>query len=207
MAYTFFKFNIIPLFRLKIKRIEGLENIPRQGNYILAANHNAWIDSPYIWAVLTKVINEKIYAVAATKKFRWMGAIPIDPKNKAKTVDLFVDLLKKGKIVAIFPEGNSNPNKILREPKTGVARLALRSKLPVIPIGIKGTKGRTFIPGLLRFFFTPARPTITVGRPMTFPEFYGQTENEYLLHKVSRLIMQEISKLCGKKMPPEDISL
>jgi len=207
LAYTFFKFNVIPLLRLKIKGIEGLENIPQQSNFIIAANHNAWIDSPFIWAALTKVINKKIYAVAATKKFKWMGAIPIDPKNKAKTVDIFVDLIKKGKIVAIFPEGNSNSERTLREPKTGVARLALRSGRPVIPIGIKGTKGRTFIPGILRFFLTPARPTIKVGRPMTFPEFYGQREDEYLLHKVSRLIMAEISQLCGKKMPPEDVSL
>lgn len=207
MAYTFFKLNIIPLLRLKIKKVEGLENIPRQGNYILAINHNAWIDSPFIWAAVTKVINEKIYAVAATKKFKWMGAIPIDPKNKAKTVDIFVDLLKKRKIVAIYPEGNSNPHKILREPKTGVARLALRSQAPVIPIGIKGTKGVTFIGGILRFFLTPWKAEIKIGRPMTFPEFYGQTEDEYLLHKVARLIMAEISKLCGKKMPAEDISL
>jgi len=207
LAYTFFKFNIIPLFRLKIKKVEGLENIPRQGNFILAANHNAWIDSPFFFSALTRVIKEKIYVVAATKKFRWLGAIPIDPKNKAKTVDLFVDLLKKGRIVAIFPEGNSNPDKILREPKTGVARLALRSKCPVIPMGIKGTKGVSFISGLWRFFFTPWRAEIKIGRPMTFPEYYGQVENEYLLHKVARLIMQEISKLCGKKMPPEDISL
>lgn len=187
--------------------MEGLENIPRQGNYILAINHNAWIDSPFLWAALTKVIKEKIYAVAATKKFRWLGGIPIDPKNKAKTVDLFVDLLKKGRIVAIFPEGNSNPDKTLREPKTGVARMALRSKAPVIPIGIKGTKGVSFVTGILRFFFTPWRITIKIGRPMTFPEYYGQVEDEYLLHKVARLIMAEISKLCGKKMPPEDISL
>ena len=207
MAYTFFKFNIIPLLRLKIKRVEGLENIPRQGNFILAGNHNAWIDSPFFFATLTRVIKEKIYAVAATKKFKWLGAIPIDPKNKEKTVDLFVDLLKKGRIAAIFPEGNSNPAKTLREPKTGVARLALRSRLPVIPMGIKGTKGVSFVSGILRFFFTPSRATIKIGRPMTFQEFYGQKEDEYLLHKVTRLIMEEISELCGKKMPREDISL
>lgn len=207
MAYTFFKFNIIPLLRLKIKKVEGLENIPRQGNFILAANHNAWIDSPFFFATLTRVIKEKIYVVAATNNFKWLGAIPIDPKNKAKTVDIFMDLLKKGRIVAIFPEGNSNPDKTLREPKTGVARLALRSKLPVIPLGIKGTKGVTFIGGILRFFFTPWKAEIKIGRPMTFPEYYGQAEEEHIWHKVARLIMQEISNLSGKKMPPENQGL
>jgi 1-acyl-sn-glycerol-3-phosphate acyltransferase len=94
------------------------------------------------------------------------------------------EYLKSGKIVVIYPEGDTNKKKELKKGKTGVAELLLKSKVPVIPVGIykleKTSKWR-----------------IKIGKPITLEQFKNTND----LEMITNTIMKEISKLCQKSYP------
>ena len=157
-----------------------MENLPANQNFIIAANHNTWIDPVYFVSNLTKVIKKRIYFIAGSKKYFGLGIITINKKNKKKTVDKALSYLKRGRIIFLFVEGRSNPTKTLNKPKTGAARLALRSRQPVIPAGIIGTRGNSALGSLFWEFIWPKKVTLKIGRPLTFEKYYGRAETKEL---------------------------
>ena len=110
--------------------------------------------------------------------------------NKAKKY------LKDGRILMIFPEGGRSKDGKLKKAYNGIALLALKSKVPVIPAGIIGAdkvlpKGK-YLP---RF----KRCEVKIGKPMHFNKFYNKKINKQILDVVTREIMKEIGKLIGQK--------
>lgn len=182
-------------------KITGTENIPN-GNYIIAANHASYIDSAIILAIFWKHTNKKIWFIAKKEHFdkKWKakihslaGAVPIDRKNGQETIAWATNELTKGNIIAIHPEGTRTLTGKLLRGKTGIARMALQAKVPVIPVGIKGTfeilpKGKT-IP-------KPGRIEIKIGKPIRFQD----EENNYeTLRKTTDQIMKKIAELTGQE--------
>ena len=127
----------------------------------------------------------------------YVGAIPLDRKKGGKqALKIALNLLNKGKLVIIYPEGTRTFTGRLQKAKTGVARLALQSKAPVIPIGLVGTfeilpKGK-YLPKM-------KRAEISIGKPMQFPQHYDKKINKRILNKVTVSIMKEIAKLSRQK--------
>lgn len=200
MAYPLFQYNILLLLRRRVKRVEGLENLPAEGAYLFAANHNSWIDAPVIGAYLAKRIRQKFYFIASSRKWGWIrvGTIAIQRNNRGRVLDEALGLLTRGRVIGVFPEGKSNAKPELLPGKTGIARLALRSRLPVVPIGVQGTKGVGILPALFHFWLWWQAMTIIIGKPMTFPDDYGKPETHVQLYSVTDRIMLEIAKLSGK---------
>jgi len=98
--------------------------------------------------------------------------------------------------MGVYPEGTRTLTGKLQRAKTGVARLALAAKVPVLPIGLTNTfkilpKGK-WIP---RF----GRADVNIGKLMYFDEYYGKENNKKTLRLVTTKIMKEIAKLCGQK--------
>jgi 1-acyl-sn-glycerol-3-phosphate acyltransferase len=99
----------------------------------------------------------------------------------------------------IYPEGTRTLTGKLNRAKTGVARLALQAKVPVVPMGLTNTfkilpKGK-WIPkfGL--------KSDITIGKPMYFDKYYGKDDDKKTLRKITTLIMREIARLSRQKYP------
>ncbi|MFC1704864.1 lysophospholipid acyltransferase family protein, partial [Nanoarchaeota archaeon] len=103
-----------------------------------------------------------------------------------------INYLKSGEPIGIFPEGHRSYSDKMREGKTGAARLALTARVPVIPIGIEGSKKvlplGAFWPRLKRF-------TINVGKPIYFDKYYGKENDKKTLRLVTNKIMKQVSKL------------
>lgn len=136
-----------------------------------------------------------------SKKWGAFGTLPIDLNNKHQILDVAVERLQQGFPVVIFPEGNSNKNPELRTGKTGAARLALRTGLPVVPVGIRGTRGIKAWRGAL-WFFSFWRPChVVIGEPVTFPKTELSDNDETVLQQTTTEIMRRISELSGKPMP------
>ncbi len=131
-------------------RIEGaLDEIPREGPVILAANHISNADAVILGAWLTKSLGRRIHWLGKKEMFDWPvvgyvarngGIHPVD--RGAADVDAFRTaerVLREGHILMIFPEGTRSPTGELQKPKDGLAMLALRTGAPIVPIGISNT--------------------------------------------------------------------
>ncbi len=205
MVYFIIKNTLCVIINLYIKKVNGLENVPKKGAFIVAANHASYMDHMILQTIMAKKFNLLLHFLAKIEHFRgvqrfwhkYVGAIPLDREKGGKgALRTAVNFLKKGKIIAIYPEGTRTLTGKLQRAKTGVARLALSAKVPVLPIGLTGTfkilpKGK-IIP---RF----KRATVNIGKPMYFNEYYGKENNKKVLRLVTTKLMKEIARLTGKE--------
>jgi 1-acyl-sn-glycerol-3-phosphate acyltransferase len=206
MVYPLAKKIIPPIIKLWIKEVNGLQNVPKKGAFIVAANHASYMDHFIIMSTLVPYLNKKIHHLAKKEHFdnifkkiwhTYVGAVPLDRKNGGKeALKWAIKALRKGKIIAIHPEGTRSLTGRLQKGKTGVAQLALIAKVPVIPIGLIGTfeilpKGK-YIPKF-------KKATMNIGKPMYFPEYYYKKINKKILREVTNRVMKEIAKLCKQK--------
>ncbi len=205
MVYLIAKLTIIPLVKLWVRKVNGTENLP-EGAFIVAANHASYMDHLIIASYVISHLNRKVHFLAKKEHFdnifkkawhNYGGAIPLDRQSgDKKALKWAIKALKEGKIIAIHPEGTRSLTGKLQKAKTGVARLALLSKAPVIPIGLIGTfeilpKGK-YIPKL-------KKAVMNIGKPLYFPEYYNKKINKKMLREVTYKIMKEIAKLCKQK--------
>jgi len=140
-------------------RVEGaIDDIPKEGPVILAANHASNADAVILGAWLTERLGRRIHWLGKKEMFDWPivgwvfrngGVHPVD--RASADVDAFrlaERVLEEGHVLMIFPEGTRSPTGELQKPKDGLAMIALRSGALIVPIGIGNTdrvwpKGRT----------------------------------------------------------------
>lgn len=155
---------------LRMSRI-GREHIPAHGPGIIASNHRSFFD-PLIIATMTR---RPMYYVAKRELFElhpligWLlsalGAFPVERANGDQDmIATAKQLLARGELVLIFPEGTRTRPGPLGRPRRGVGRLALESGAPVIPVAIFGTDA------IRRGWrLRPHRVRVRAGRPQMFP--------------------------------------
>jgi glycerol-3-phosphate dehydrogenase (NAD(P)+) len=155
---------------LRMSRI-GREHIPAHGPAIIASNHRSFFD-PLIIATMTR---RPMYYVAKRELFDlhprvgWLlsalGAFPVDRGNGDQDmIATAKELLARGELVLIFPEGTRTRPGPLARPRRGVGRLALESGAPVIPVAIFGTDA------IRRGWrLRPHKVRVRAGRPLLFP--------------------------------------
>jgi 1-acyl-sn-glycerol-3-phosphate acyltransferase len=172
-------FNILA----KLHKVEGLENVPQQGPAILMINHIAFIDPIVVLHVLPRNIIPlaKIevynYPVVGIFPHLW-GVIPVRREEvDRRAVQQVLEVLKAGEIVLVAPEGTRAPS--LSQGKEGIAYLASRTSVPVIPVAVDGTVG---FPAL-RFFSPKWREpgaSVRFGKPFRFRPEYRKPTREQL---------------------------
>ena len=206
MAYAIGKRIICPIVGLWFKEVNGLKNIPKKGPFIIAANHESYMDHLIIVCTFTCRLNKKIHFLSKKEHFdnifkkvwhNYAGAIPLDRQAGGKeALKLAVKALKQGKIIAIHPEGTRTLTGKLQKGKTGVTRLALSAEVPIIPVGLIGTfeilpKGK-YIPKL-------KRAIMNIGKPIYFNKYYKKKITARLLRETTDNLMKEIAKLCKQE--------
>lgn len=142
MTYPITKFWLFYPFRIFIRKIRGISNIPNKTPFIIASNHEKLIDPLYIFYPFLKNLNKKVHFIATPSWWflgdticrKWAGAIPLF--NSEQAYKEAKEYIKSGEIVGIFPEGWRKPTK---KPKTGAVRLAIETKTPILPIGLKSS--------------------------------------------------------------------
>ncbi|MBI2653738.1 1-acyl-sn-glycerol-3-phosphate acyltransferase [Candidatus Woesearchaeota archaeon] len=206
MAYPLSKRILTPIAKLWLKEINGIQNLPKDKPFIIAANHASYMDHLIIGVAVVNYLNKKLYFLAKKEHFdtplkkAWhmhFGAIPLDrERGGKKALRWAVKALKEGKIIVIHPEGTRTLTGRLQRAKTGVARLALAAKVPVVPVGLIGTfeilpKGK-HIPKL-------KKATMNIGKPIHFNKYHGKNINKKMLREATRSIMNEIARLCNQR--------
>ncbi len=176
-----------------------------KGAKIIAANHPTTTDPILITQVTPEpmhiLITEMCFKVPAVgKSLRMAGHIPVVTGNGRAAFDEAIQLLRDGKTVGIFPEGSLSPlDGGPEKPHTGVARLALISGAPVIPVGIHLQREHIrFVETIVDDKTETARWYLHGPYAMTAGEsmrFEGNVEDRQYVRSVSERIMQRIVRL------------
>lgn len=187
-----------------IKKVEGMENMPPKGAYIIAANHTSYFDFFSLIAVWPK----RIYFLAGEVFFnkwwwyplvKFTGQIKVDrvSGDKEEVYQKVFSVLNKGKVLAIFPEGTRSANGKIGKTFTGVAKFALVKRVQVVPVGITGAyevmSRHRNLPGFVK------KIEIKVGKPINFDEYYGREYNEAVYREITDRIMGQVAMLAGQK--------
>ena len=198
-----------PVRRIFNPIVEGVENVPKEGAAILAANHLSFAD----WLFMPLAFDRRITFVAKSDYFTgagikgWAqrrffagtGQVPIDRSGgRASEGALRAGLrvLERGDLFGIFPEGTRSHDGRLYKGRTGVARLALEAKVPVVPVGVIGTDVIA-PPG--KVVSKVISPTIRFGTPLDFSRYDGMSEDRFILRSVTDEIMYAIMELTGQE--------
>ena len=211
MFYWFLKWIAIgPLLRAVFRpRVSGSENVPEEGPAILASNHLSYAD----WLFLPLTLPRRVTFVAKAEYFTtpgikgWFqkqffsgaGQVPIDRGGASAAEGALVSakrILGNRELFGIYPEGTRSHDGRLYRGKTGVARLALETGVPVIPVAVVGTDV-VAPPGKKFGSFT--RPMVRFGKPLDFSRYEGLENDRYILRSITDEIMYEIMRLSGQE--------
>lgn len=176
--------------------VTGMENVPRNGPLILVANHQSNIDPPLIGAIFPRRVwflaKASIFENPVSNWFlRSWGAFPLR-RGEADVGALrwIMGKLSQGEVVMLFPEGTRNPG-AMGEAQPGVSQLALKMKVPLVPIGITGTERYGSV---TRVFSPTGKLSITVGEPFNLPHSRSKQTQEQL-ESLTGTIMARIAEL------------
>jgi 1-acyl-sn-glycerol-3-phosphate acyltransferase len=209
ISYTCVKNILSPAFRMLWRPVvEGLENIPEQGAAILASNHLSVLDS----AFLAMAVRRRITFLAKSEYFSTpglkgraqrlfvgaTGQISVDRNNRRKAsaaIRAGANVLERGELLGIYPEGTRSPDGRLYRGRNGVARLTLDTGAPVIPIGMVGTF--QVLPASRRLPRS-GRVHIRIGAPLHFAASFTEP-NGRAQRAVTEEIMRSIGDLSGQQ--------
>ncbi|HWM20308.1 MAG TPA: lysophospholipid acyltransferase family protein [Ilumatobacteraceae bacterium] len=182
---------------------EGYERLPADGPAILCPNHISFLDSAFLLMTLPRNISfvgKAEYMDSWKTKFLFpaMGMIPIDRSGGAKSLvalDAAEDVLRRGELFGIFPEGTRSRDGYLYRGRTGAARLAMKLDCPIFPVGIVGTDKIQPPDAKLPKPFREC--TIKIGRPIT-PARYRDRPPRIVYRSMMDEVMFEIRELTGQ---------
>ncbi|MDQ0618820.1 lysophospholipid acyltransferase family protein [Arthrobacter globiformis] len=186
----------------------GLENVPKDGSFIVAPNHLSFLDSVIVQALMPRPVAFFAKAEYFTTKgikgrvmksfFEAVGSIPVERGEQAASVQALrtlLDILEDGRGIGIYPEGTRSRDGILYRGRTGVGWLALTTGAPVIPVGLIGTEklqpaGRNAV--------KPQHFIMKVGEPIYFDKT-GPDHSLPARRQVTDRIMDAIAELSGQE--------
>jgi len=211
LFYWFLKWIAVgPILKIIFRPVvEGADNVPDVGPAILASNHLSYAD----WLFMPLTLTRRVTFVAKAEYFTspgikgWFqrkffagsGQVPIDRTSGSAAEGALSSarrILADGEVFGIYPEGTRSPDGKLYRGKTGVARLALETQVPVIPVAVVGTDV-VAPPG--KKFGKRIRPLVRFGKPLDFKRYEGMENDRYILRSVTDEIMYEIMRLSGQE--------
>ncbi|NLJ76622.1 MAG: 1-acyl-sn-glycerol-3-phosphate acyltransferase [Peptococcaceae bacterium] len=188
MIYRLLKFLATVILAV-VRRwdIQGRENLPTCGGFLLVANHVSYWDP----VVVICAFKRKVYYMAKSELFkipiigyvlRISGAFPVRrDKSDRRAIRTALKLLKEGEMVGVFPEGTRSHTGDLLRPHLGAAMLAGKANVPMVPVALIGTRG------------VFGRVRMVIGTPI-ITEGSGKITKEDL-KKNSDLVMGQIASM------------
>jgi 1-acyl-sn-glycerol-3-phosphate acyltransferase len=187
-------------------RLEGVEHIPREGAFIVVSNHCSNLDPPILGWATGHQVGRVVHFMAKSEMRRWpvvgwlatqSGVYFVRRGEGDRAAQRFsLEALADGRPIALFVEGTRSRDGRLKAAKPGAALLAMRSGVPLIPVGIAGT--HRIFPGRSRWPH-PTRIVVRIGEPFSLAQVSdGRLDRSALTEGTDR-IMEEIAAL----LPPE----
>ncbi len=208
LSYYIIRKTIGKLIKLIwVKEVSGLQNIPRRGASLIALNHQSFFD----FLTIASISPRNIHFLSAEKFFKhplWFilmtftGQVKVlrTTHDKEHTHKQVAILLKKGKLVGIFPEGTrSHLKDEMLKAFSGVGRYALEHRVPIIPVGIKGAED-IIAKHESKVKFKKV-VELHIGAPLSFEEYHGRHNEKEICMYVTEKAIKQIEKLSGKKYP------
>jgi 1-acyl-sn-glycerol-3-phosphate acyltransferase len=208
LFYWFLKFVAIgPAVKLVIRpRAERTENVPATGAAILASNHLSAAD----WIFMPLSLKRRVTFLAKAEYFTGRGVkgffqrafftgagqVPIDRSSASaaeNAIQTGIRILHEGKLLGIYPEGTRSPDGRLFRGKIGVARMALETGVPVIPVAMCYRKRP------LLFGRSITRVKVVFGKPLDFTRYEGLAGDRFVERSITDEIMYEIMTLSGQE--------
>lgn len=194
---------------------EGLDNIPEEGGAILASNHLSFSDSIFLPLVMKRKVvflGKAEYFTGtgvkgyATRSFmEGVGTIPVHRgggRASEAAITTGLEVLRRGELLGIYPEGTRSPDGKLYRGKTGVARMAIETGVPVIPVAMIDTHKAQPIGQRV-----PSRDYkigVRVGPPIDFTRFAGRQDDREALREATDEVMRGIQVLSGQMYVDRD---
>jgi 1-acyl-sn-glycerol-3-phosphate acyltransferase len=189
---------------------DGIDNVPREGPAIIASNHLSFSDHFFAPLPLPRKVvflakseyftGRGLKGLFSKAFFSGLGQIPVDRsggESSERALRTGLRVLAQGDLLGIYPEGTRTPDGRLYRGKTGVARLALEARAPVVPCAMIG--GFEFQPpGKIRPRLR-IRPGVRFGEPLDFSRYYGMEQDRIVLRAVTDEVMYAIMKLSGQE--------
>ncbi|WP_338016587.1 lysophospholipid acyltransferase family protein [Nesterenkonia muleiensis] len=188
---------------------KGLDNIPAEGPAILASNHLSFSDSVFIPVAVPRPVrflakndywNRKgLYGMSSRWFFNATGQIPMDRSGGRASQNSLAageEALRNGDLLGIYPEGTRSPDGRLYRGKLGMAKLALRTEVPVIPVALIGTDK---VQPIGRNIPRVRRVGLIIGEPMVFEAYYANAEDRFAQRAVTDEVMSQIMRLSGQR--------
>ncbi|OZD63835.1 lysophospholipid acyltransferase family protein [Rhodococcus sp. 06-1460-1B] len=210
MWYLLFKYVLIgPILRvLGRPSVVGAGNIPKTGPVIIAGNHLTVVDSFF----LVLLVRRRVTFIAKSEYFtgrgikgaalRWFysatGQVPVDRRGadaSAPALDAAKSILRQRKVWAVYPEGTRSPDGRLYKGKTGLARVALETGAPVVPVVMHGTLGVNPVGSRM---WRPGKVRMVVGEPLNFTRYAGGENSKAILRATTDEVMAALANLSGQ---------
>ncbi len=211
MIYWLLKYIVLGpwLWLIFRPKIDGLRNIPSHGPAILAGNHLSFSDSIF----MPLVVRRRVTFVAKAEYFTgkgikgWLtksfflgtGCIPVDRSGgdaARAALETQLRVLRSGNLAGIYPEGTRSHDGRLYRGKTGVARLALESGAPVIPVAMLNSD---IIQPTGKLIPKVMRVKIRFGAPMHFGRYADKLGDRLVERAITDEIMFELMELSGRE--------
>jgi 1-acyl-sn-glycerol-3-phosphate acyltransferase len=211
LFYWFLKRILVgPVLRVLFRPwVEGLERVPPDGPVIFASNHLSFSDSIFLPLVVERRITflaKSDYFTGRGLKgrltagfFKQAGQLPVDRSGGAASdaaIRTGLRVLRSGAALGIYPEGTRSPDGRLYRGKTGVARMALEGRVPVIPVAMIDTEKAQppgqVVPNIRRI-------GVRLGEPLDFSRYYGLETDRFVLRSVTDEIMYALMELSNQE--------
>jgi 1-acyl-sn-glycerol-3-phosphate acyltransferase len=210
VLYRTLELTLAPALRMVFRpTVTGLENVPPTGPVILAANHVSFADEVFTPLAARRQIvyfakseyftGHGLRGRSVAAFFNAMGHVPVargDTRSAAGVIEIGVDVLEAGRALGIYPEGTRSRDGRLHKFRTGIARVALRSGAPVVPVGLVGT-GDVKSPEGRMWHRAPVE--VHFGLPMRFGHLAEQERSARVLREVTEQVRAAVQELSGQE--------
>ena len=190
-------------------RVDGTEYLPADGPVILVANHVSFFDSILLMFSLPRpvaFIGKAEYTDNPITNWLFCGAgmIPVRRENPGDLPHVFdevAEVLERGEVIGVFPEGTRSRDGLLHRGHVGAAHLALTTGAPLVPVGIVGTD--RVLPTGARIVRPFQQATITLGEPIHVAELGYTRSTNRARREVTDRFMADIARLCDERYVDE----
>lgn len=202
-----------PLLRAAVRlRVEGAEHVPATGPALLASNHLSIVDSTFLPLATPRHITfmakseyfdgKGMMDRFAARFLRGSGQVPVQRGNHRAAVNSLqscLEVLQRGEVFCIYPEGTRSPDGRLYRARTGVAWLALMSQAPVIPVAMFGTE-KVLPPGSSIPRLSQVR--VVFGKPVELSSFGTRADDAQTRRQVADAVIEAIAAISGQEYVP-----
>jgi len=198
------------MFLLGGLRARGMERVP-PGAAILASNHLGWADPPVIRMALRRhtffMANDFLFQIPVLGwLIRLFGAFPVERgRIDREALRMAEERLARGHLLTVFPEGGTTITGVLYPFEGGVALLAIRNNVPIVPVAVTGTDLLLTVEPKLRIRHVRGGVTVTFGEPIHPEEIDPSLPRRERVDALTRRVYLAVAELLPDRYLPEEL--